>query len=1499
MIIYELLYNLFALLSLSVISNFIDQKFDSKTIKGQISQGLLFGIIAVIGMSYPFVFSEGIIFDGRSIVISLATLFFGYISGLISSLFAVTYRIYLGGEGAFVGVLVILLSFLLGSYFYKKVAQNKIQLSNSNLYLFGLIVSSAMVLSMVFLPSERILNVMRRIGPTVIIFYPIITLGIGKIILNQLRNNETLISLKKSEELFKTTLYSIGDAVITTDKYGNVTKMNSIAEQLTGWKEKDAIGKPLDKVFVICNEYTRSTVTNPVKLAYEKGIITNLANHTLLISKTGKEYPIVDSAAPIKIREEIIGVVLIFRDQTEERKKIKALEEKEKFQSFLISNLPGFVYRCAYDKNWTMYYISDVCFEITGYKPQEFLTNSIVFNDIIDSDYKNEINQRWEKALRDKSYFEYEYPIKTKSGVIKWIWEKGRGILSDSGELLYLEGYITDITEKTNYYLQLKESEKKFRVISNLISDYLFSSQIDKEGKVSTNWVAGAFEKITGYSFEEYIQSNGLIAFSHTDDRDIVERFQQKLLNNQEATAEFRTFHKSGRIVCVRVFASPIWDTKEKRVTEILGAVKDITPEKKSELLSQIEVEIFKAVITHKSEIELYETVIQQISQLTDVKNFFIAYYNSETGLLRSFLETDEKDDIPVWKAKGSLTGYLIEQNKTICLKKSELDKLLDQKIIELVGTAPQQWLGVPLRVKDDVVGALVIQDYSNPDAFDEDTISLIERVAGTLSLFLERQRGLEEIRESEERFRNLFENQEAILLLLEAESGIVVDANKSAQKFYGYSLDELKEKTIFDIDTAPQEIIRNSMMKIFNKIQSKFEAKHRLANGEIRNVEIYISLITVKNNRFFYAIVFDKTEQKQAEKEIQLLKTAIIQNPAIIFIADTKGNIEFVNPKFTELTQYTLEEVKGKSTRLLKSGFHSEDFYKSIWSKINKGEDWRGEILNRKKDGSLFWVESLISPIIDEFGKITNFIAVQEDITQRKKILETLIKSEEEFRSVWENSVDAMRLVDENGIVINVNKAYCQLFKVKRENLIGKPFNIAYVIRDRNKTLNSFIQRFKYRTIIDKFETEIELLDGNLIWVELTNAFIEVKNFSALLLSIFRDITPYKKLINELTDAKNKAEEMNKVKSYFFANMSHELRTPLVGILGFADILKDELEDRPDLSHMAELITKSGQRLKETLNLILSLSKLEAGKIEIKMVEENIIPHIINSYKLFEQAAKKKGLNYNLELPDKEILCRIDSNLIQNILNNLINNAIKFTNKGSVTVKLETVGNNARIQIIDTGIGIPKESQNLIWEEFRQVSEGLNRSFEGTGLGLTIVKRFTTLLNGKIYLESEKDKGSNFIIEFPLVDKKLDKELKETNKIASKSGENLLTENKFDLLYVEDDQASVDIVSLMLRGKYDFDVARTADEALMKVKQNSYRAILMDINLQKDIDGVQLTKMIRQINNYSDIPIAAITAYAFDSNKEEFLSQGMTHYLSKPFSKNDLFDLLAKMLEE
>ncbi|AFH47949.1 Signal transduction histidine kinase [Ignavibacterium album JCM 16511] len=1687
------------------------------------------------------------------------------------------------------------------------------------------------------------------------------------------RQKNLFRNLWRSQAEFQTTLYSIGDAVITTDKESKVKYLNPVAEKLTGWKESQARGKKLNKVFYIINEYTREEVENPVEKVLEKGMIVGLANHTILISKDGREIPIADSGAPIKDEDgNIIGVVLVFRDQTQEREKEKLLKEseesyrglfnsvqeaiyiqdekgvfldvnegavkmygyekeyfigktpefvsapglndlpkvaecvkkafngepqqfefwgirkngevfpkdvrlypgkyfskkvvialaqditerkkaekelleKEREYSALISNLPGFVYRCANDKAWTMYFISNGCESITGYTSEEFLFNKkIAFNDIIHPEYQNKLHLIWEDVLQNRSTFEYEYPIFTKSGEQKWVWERGYGVFSETGELLFLEGFITDVTERKiaseklkqseqNYrqviehlpdavvihregkflfanpatlkligaksfdevkdmpimnfvhpdyhkvvnerikqavttksplplleeklinldgqiidaeitaipimfegklaiqsiirditdkkkaelkvqetqqrieelvntidgivweadaqtfqfrfvskraekilgyptddwlnenfwqdhlhpddkgwainfcisatmagephqfeyrmiaadgrvvwlrdnvtvvkkdnkpyllrgilvditeqktfsdkieaserklrsifqalpdiflildyegrYLEiapsnesllyrpakellgktlhevfpketadrflnlvrttltskqsanmdydleingkkiwfsattvpfekdkviyiarditerklyeqvLRANEQRFQAISSLTTDYLFATEVDENNNTKTTWVAGAFEKMTGYTVEEYIAIGGWHSTLHKDDLEKDKQAFEKLLRNEDTEVEVRTFHKDGHIVWVRSYGHPIWNNEKNRLAGIIGAVKDITLEKRNSLVREIQYNIAEALVSFKSLKELFEIVRKELSAVINVRNFYIALYDEATGMFRADIEEDELEEIPEWPAEGSMSGYILKTGKSLMLTKPEIEEMISKGEAGMIGIIPQQWIGVPLKIRNKVIGVLVVQSYRNPKRYDKATCELLEIVANQLSVFIERKR--------------------------------------------------IEENTL-------------------------------------------------------------------------KLSKAIEQSPSSIVITDINGTIEYVNPKFSEITGYQFEEAIGQTLRILKSGTHDNGFYENLWQTILSGKDWRGEFHNRKKSGELYWEEAVISPLLNENGEITHFIAVKEDITEKKIMLEQIVESESRFRSIWENSLDGMRLLDENGIIVDVNPAYCRLVGMEPNQLRGRPLNTVYQIKDTSdESVKRFRERFRSRTVDKKFEVETNLWNGKKIWLELSNSFIEFPGNKILLLSIFRDVTDKKQMIDELIDAKVRAEEMNRVKSYFFANMSHELRTPLVGILGFSEVLKGELKDQPDLARMIDLINTSGQRLLETLNMILNISKLEAGKLEVRLADANIIPLLETSFNLFSSVAKKKNLDYKLIKPKDEVVCRIDPSLFQNIFNNLINNAVKFTKQGGVTVKVNLNQDNVSIEVSDTGIGIPESHQAIIWEEFRQASEGITRSFEGTGLGLTIVKKYTELLGGKIHLKSKVGEGSTFTVEFPVIKEKLDPDLEKAAERIQRQIEEQLASLNYQILYVEDDAAAIDVVSLMLRGLYSLDFARNADEALTKVKEKKYDAILMDINLRRGMDGLQLTQLIREMPEYKQTPIIALTAYAMEKEKQEFLSKGLSHYLSKPFRKNDLLMLLQNI---
>ena len=250
-------------------------------------------------------------------------------------------------------------------------------------------------------------------------------------------------------------------------------------------------------------------------------------------------------------------------------------------------------------------------------------------------------------------------------------------------------------------------------------------------------------------------------------------------------------------------------------------------------------------------------------------------------------------------------------------------------------------------------------------------------------------------------------------------------------------------------------------------------------------------------------------------------------------------------------------------------------------------------------------------------------------------------------------------------------------------------------------------------------------------------------------------DITAIKKTENDLIDAIDRAEKANKAQAAFFANMSHELRTPLFGILGYSEMMATG-DYSEEIKHMSSTINKGGRRLIETLNKVLNLSKLKAEKFEIKFTEVSINKLIGETVNLFQVDAASKGLNLSFSEPNFEIITNTDATVIRDILNNLIHNAIKFTFYGKINISLQSEQNYYTIKVSDTGIGIPESGLNLIFEEFRQVSEGYSRSFEGTGLGLAITKKYVDLLEGKIELSSAVNQGSEFIISLPIKHKEI-----------------------------------------------------------------------------------------------------------------------------------------------
>ncbi|MAO64815.1 MAG: hypothetical protein CL666_07420 [Balneola sp.] len=437
---------------------------------------------------------------------------------------------------------------------------------------------------------------------------------------------ETEQKLLENEERLTATLRSIGDGVITCDRNGNVVSVNQVAERLTGWKSEEAKGHDIDEVFNIINSKTREKAINPVQEALNKGVIVGLANHTILISKEGTEFQIADSCAPIKGKDdEILGCVLVFRDVTKEYKQREDLRKSEERFKALAYNVPGVIYLCKNDERYSMTFINHQVERLTGYSSEAFMDDNISFTELYHPEDKEWIIQEVDEALAEQRTFQLNYRIRHKDGEYRWVLEHGTGIYDEDGTLLYLEGYLTDITEQ-------KEAEELVYKASQQLEFHINNSPlaviISDENFHPKQWSESA-EELFGWTEEEVWQMDSEEwTFTHEDDLNDVRLKMKELMKGEKSSnlSRNRNYTKSGDIIHCEWYNSAMFD-QDGNIISIFSLVHDVSDRKEKEqqleeslteketLLSEIHHRVKNnlAVVSGMMQLQAYDTANEEL----------------------------------------------------------------------------------------------------------------------------------------------------------------------------------------------------------------------------------------------------------------------------------------------------------------------------------------------------------------------------------------------------------------------------------------------------------------------------------------------------------------------------------------------------------------------------------------------------------------------------------------------------------------------------------------------------------------------------------------------------------------------------------------------------------------------------------------------------------------------------------------------------------------------
>ncbi|MBP2630743.1 MAG: putative sensor protein [Firmicutes bacterium] len=771
-----------------------------------------------------------------------------------------------------------------------------------------------------------------------------------------------------------------------------------------------------------------------------------------------------------------------------------------------------------------------------------------------------------------------------------------------------------------------------------------------------------------------------------------------------------------------------------------------------------------------------------------------------------------------------------------------------------------------------------------------------------------------ERIRDESNSFKTIFNASPVGMVILDA-LGSISNINDSALKIMNTSFVDAINKQFGNAfrcagsqeiecgcgegrkcQTCPlQEALRKALDD--NQTIGQIEVQICFKHNEIEDriwLRISVAPTKIGGKKNVVVTMIDITDSK--EKELEMKKSRdfhlhlLNSFPGLVWWAKNKSTV-YVNERYEQFTGMQKEQMYGdKWTSLI----HPED-REDYFSGFINNNNYDAEIRIKHKSGKYRWVWCINRILYDINGKTDGSIGIGFDVTDRKEFEMAVAHSRSQYHSLFMNMQSGFTynqiIVDENNqpidsLYLECNDDYKKIMGLPNKSLVGIKFSD--VFPERLKTNCGLIKRYGQVALAGggRFNEECYIPSTNR-WIALSVYSFEKGYFA----SLCTDITERKRAEKQLRRAKKAAEEANKAKSQFLANMSHEIRTPINGMVGMIDLtLLTNLtaEQRGNL-----IVAKNcANLLLVIINDILDFSKMEAGKLYLENISFDLRDAIDDIVKTHSVKAMDKGLEFSYTLSanmPRYILG--DPTRIKQILHNLVSNAIKFTHIGEIALRVQkTKDENDKDSLFfvveDTGIGIDKAGLQKLFKVFSQVDGSITRKFGGTGLGLMITKQLVEMMNGHIWVESVKDKGSKFSFSIPFQEV-VKSDVTETVRV----NETILSKNAKDILLVEDDALNQIVISKMLfKLGYEVEIANNGLEATELAQKHKYDCILMDIQMP-EMDGVEATKKIHEHEFASarKTPIIALTAHALKGDREKFLSYGLDEYIAKPVSMEEL----------
>ena len=1060
--------------------------------------------------------------------------------------------------------------------------------------------------------------------------------------------------LKKNEKQLYSLINKSSDIIYTLDPKGIFTFINNEVSNY-GYSPEELIGTNiLDMVY----SEDREKATHRVN-ERRTGDRSTKSFELRLFTRTEQTVPFefksqgIEAEATFLVTAEglymtaqpetngLVGTQGIARDITE-RKRIDELlhTSEEKFRT-LVSNIPGAVYRCKNDPDWTMEYISGTIQEITGYPASDFIGNKVrTYSSIIHPEDKDKVLKFVQDGVTQKKAFTGEYRIIHVDGSYKWVYEKVQGVFGKDGQILWLDGVILDITSRKQTEEELRRKEENNKLLAESITDVVSLHDLDG----TFLYVSPSVQKLSGWIPEEIIGSKFYDRI-HPEDVDLVyNEVEKKIKEGLDAVAEWRCICKDGSQKWIETITHVITDIEGKPYRMICSS-RNITSRKNAE-----------------DELQHYKVHLEELLQ---ERTKDLAHINQ--------------------KLKMEITEHQQTENK---------------------------------------------------------------------------------LRESEEKYRTVFENTGMATVIIEKDMTISL-ANTGFVILSGYTKEEIEGKIkwtefVLEEDVERMGKYHYQRREIGGKAPKEYEFKFIDKNKNVKDVYVTVALIPGSKS---IASLLDITYRKQTEEAIKesgkKFQQLYDEAPVGYHELDREGKIVQVNKTETDMLGYTVHDMLGKSIFNFIAPEERKAAKEAYRLKIKKHQPVKGyERKYIRKNGEAIYFSIMDRQITDNEGKIIGMRSTLQDITERKKAeeeikmyyenLELMVaeRTRELNRALYDTEVardridgilksvgEGMIVTDVYNRVLVMNRRAEELLGVRLSEVINR--SVEFAVED--KILLNSLKTTLSKDADDRFNFELAGSGG------------EEARFMQARTSVIHDKTGNKTGVVTIFYDITREHEVDRMKTDFISTAAHELRTPLTSIQGFSEILLTRDNITPeDQNRFLNYINKQSVKLAHIISDLLDISRIESGHgFEFNPEGRNINDVITLAVSYFRELSRKH--TFEIILPDRPVELLIDQEKIEQVMKNILGNAVKYSPDGGVIkVVGETVEDYYRVMIQDQGIGMTQKDVANIFEKFYR-ADALKSAVEGTGLGMNIVKYIVEKHGGNVFIDSESGKGTVVTFTVPL----------------------------------------------------------------------------------------------------------------------------------------------------